>query len=79
MTFKVIESVYTEYGTPKAFCVHDDYGQLYWIPRSQIKVIERIEKSNDLDVSGLVVEIPDWLIKKNSIPVFRLTEMTLIR
>ena len=79
MKFKVIESLYNEQGTRKAFCVHDDWGNLYWLPRSQIKVVEKLEKRDALDVTGLVIDIPGWIIRNKQIPIFRITELNLVR
>lgn len=79
MKFYVIEDTYTKQGTDKAFCDCDEHGRYYWFPRSQVKVLERIEPQSKYDVAHLHVEIPDWLIRKNLVPVFRLTALVIDR
>ena len=78
MTFQAIESAMRQ-GTEKALAVHDHCNKVYYIPRSQIKVVEEIEPANEYDVKHLIIEVPDWLIRKNSIPTFNITELFLVR
>ena len=79
MKFRVMENTYKTYGTAKAFAVSDQYNRYYYIPRSQVKVIEVIEPQSKFDMTQLIIEVPDWIIRKNGIPVFTLTEMDLER
>lgn len=66
-------------GSAKALSVSDHNKRTYWIPRSQISVVETIEKENDYDTTKHIIEVKDWVINKNNIPIFKLTEMQLIR
>lgn len=80
MIFRVDKSQYERQGTSKAACIHDVYGARYWIPRSQVKVIDKEKSANPLVQNvTLTVEIADWIIRKNQIPVFKLEELQLIR
>ena len=79
MRFIVIESTYNNQGTAKAFSVSDQYNRTYWIPRSQVKIVERTEPRTKFDSVHLTIEVPDWIIRKNGIPVFNVTEMVLDR
>lgn len=79
MQFLVKEDILAKYGSAKAFCDSDKYGNTHWIPRSMIKIAERIEPNGAHDRATLVVDIPDWLIRKNGIPVFALTNLQLYR
>ena len=78
MTFQTIESAMRQ-GTEKALAVHDHHNRVYYIPRSKITVIEEIEPTNAYDVKHLIIEVPDWIIRKNNIPVFNITELFLVR
>ena len=78
MTFQAIESAMRQ-GTEKALAVHDHRNRTYYIPRSQIKVVEEIEPTNEYDVKHIIFEVPDWLIRKNNIPAFNITELFLVR
>lgn len=79
MKFNVIETTYKEQGNAKCFIDTDCYGKNYYIPRSQIKVVEREEAKSELGVAHLVIEVPNWIINKNNIPVFKLTALKLVR
>ena len=79
MRFKVYESTYNRHGTEKAFVCSDQYGHDYWIPRSQVKVVERIEPKSEYEVPELIIDVPNWIIHKNCIPIFTLTELWLVR
>ena len=79
MTFTVEEHVYKAYGTEKAFCASDCYGHVYWFPRSLVKIIRREEHKKPLIGATLTVDIPDWIIHKNVVPIFKLTELRLVR
>lgn len=79
MKFTIIESTYNKQGTEKAFACSDQYSNTYWIPRSQVKVIEKIEPETEYDMPRLVIDVPDWIIRRNNIPVFTITEMDLVR
>lgn len=68
-----------EAGTAKAHVVHDSYNRTYYIPRSKVRVIETIEPANEFDIERYIVEIPDWIIRNNFIPVFDMCELVLDR
>ncbi len=78
MTFQMIESAMRQ-GSEKALAIHDHLNRTYYIPRSQIKVVEEIEPANGFDAKHIIIEVPDWLIRKNNIPVFNITELHLGR
>lgn len=79
MRFYINEAIYNEQGTEKAFCDTDDHGFRYYIPRKIVKVISRRRSDNDLIINNIeiLVDIPDWLIKKNGIPIYRMTAMNV--
>ena len=79
MKFYVYEKTYNGQGSEKAFAVHDQFNRTYWIPRSQIKIEEKSEPINEFDEVVLTVEVADWIIRKNGLPIFKLTEMQLVR
>ena len=79
MKFIVQESTYIKQGTEKAFAVHDQYNKTYYIPRSQVAVVDTIRPQTKYDMTKLIIEVPNWIIKRNNIPVFNITEMTLDR
>lgn len=79
MRFVTTGSMFFKQGTEKAHAVHGAYGRTYYIPRKLVKVIETIPAENEYDIEHHVVEIPDWIIRKNSIPVFNLDELVLDR
>ncbi len=79
MRFRVIESTFNMQGTAKAFAVSDSHKRTYFIPRSQIKIVERIEAENEFDMAHLIIDVPNWIIRNNQIPIFNLTEMFLER
>lgn len=79
MKFSVLESTYYNQGTEKAFACTDDRLHRYYIPRSQVKIIERIEPEDKYGTIKLIIDVPDWIIRNNLIPVFRITELDLIR
>ena len=80
MTFLVDEYQYNGQGTAKAFCVHDVYGSRYWIPRSKVKIIDKVQSADDLTKNAtLTINIPNWIIKNNQIPIFNLDELQLVR
>ena len=78
MTFQMIESAMRQ-GSEKALAVHDHRNKTYYIPRSKITVTEEIEPTDAYDVKHIIIEVPDWLIRKNNIPVFNITELHLVR
>lgn len=78
MIFQAIESAMRQ-GSEKALAIHDHYNKTYFIPRSQIKVIEEIEPVNEFDVKHIIIEVPDWILHKNNVPVFNITELHLVR
>lgn len=77
MEFKIRETALRN-GTEKAFMDEDQYHNHYFIPRSLIKIKERIPGQFECD-TVLLVEIPDWIIRKNCIPIFTLTDLHLVR
>ena len=79
MRFTVIESTYLNQGSAKAFAVHDAHNRTYYIPRSQVSIIDKQEPQTEYDVAHLLIEVKDWVIRKNNIPVFNITEMHLDR
>lgn len=79
MLFKVIESTYRSQGTANAFAVTDSNGRTYYIPRSQVNIVERQDPESDYDVAHLTIDVKDWVINRNRIPVFKITELSLVR
>lgn len=78
MTF-LVDSYNYECGTQKALCIHDVYGSKYWIPRSQIKIIDKKKLNPLIKNYTLTIFVPDWIIYKNDIPIFKLEELELVR
>ena len=79
MKFDVMEHIYNNNGTTKAFADYDSFGNFYYIPRSQIKIIDRIEPKTEFGATHLIIEVPDWIIHNNDIPVFQMTALNVIR
>lgn len=77
--FWTIENTLNEQGSAKAFACHDSHNRVYYIPRKLIDVVERKEPTTKYDVAHVLVEIPGWLIRKNGLPVFDLTELQVDR
>ena len=79
MRFITTDSMFFKTGTAKAYVVSDERSTHYYIPKSQVKIIETIEPESEFGIERHIIEIPDWLIRKNGIPVFKLTELELYR
>ncbi len=79
MRFWVSESTYNMQGSDKAFACHDSHKRTYYIPRSQVKVLEREEVQTAYDTVHILIEVPDWIVRKNRLPVFDFAEMDLDR
>lgn len=74
MRFIISKSDYNR-GTDKSITVSNGRyinGGTYYIPRSQITVIDQYE-------NRLLIDVKDWVINANQIPIFDLTEMQLDR
>lgn len=65
------------HGSEKAIYVTDRYDRGYWIPRKCITIIE--EQTNDTGNVNYIVNIADWVLHKNNVPIFDTNEMQLIR
>ena len=76
MKFKIGKNTYNR-GTAKAFVVTDGYNKSYYIPRSQTEVLDEYVQDGFAEL--LLIDIKDWVIRRNDIPVFNMTEMALIR
>ena len=76
MKFEIGKNTYNR-GTKKAFSVTDSYNRTYYIPRTQTEVLDEYVQDGFHEV--LLIEVKDWVIHRNNIPVFNLTEMGLIR
>ena len=80
MLFLTDKDIFEKQGTNNAFLIHDIHGLTYWIPRSQVTIKEEKQSDNPLIKNiTLLIDIPDWIIKKNFIPVFNSEELTLYR
>ena len=78
MRFITTDSTFFKQGTAKAYVVYDGRHH-YYIPKSQVKVIETIPPASEYDIEHHVLEISDWILRKNNIPIFRLCELELVR
>lgn len=78
MKFETVGSVFFKQGTKKAYAVHDER-YTYYIPKSQVKVIKKIPAESEYDIDTYIIEIPDWLVNKNGLPIFKLAELALVR
>lgn len=79
MKFWVMESAYEKQGSAKAFACHDSRNNVYYIPRSQVKVIEKTEPATEYDSVYMLIDVADWIVKKNRLPIFDITELQLER
>ena len=77
MRFTTTDTMFFKQGTDKAYAVHDQYGKVYYIPKSQVQIVETIAPETEYGVEHHIVEIPDWLCKR--LPIFSLTELALDR
>ena len=77
MRFVTTDTMFFKQGTEKAFAVHDQYGKVHYIPKSQVKVIETIEPATEYEIAHHIIEIPDWLCRR--LPIFNLDELALDR
>lgn len=79
MRFITTDTMFFKQGTAKAHVIHDQRYKKYYIPRSKVTILETIEPVNEYDIAHHVIEIPDWIIRNNQIPVFDLCELALDR
>lgn len=79
MTFRTTDSMFFKQGTEKAHAVHDSKGRTYYIPRKLVKIVEEIEPQSEYDIPHFIVDIPDWIVRKNGLPIFEISELALER